>query len=322
MRINRNSAVAGGIGALLGAPLMSVSAADAAPFTLGAFDEYGLLVNDGASGGDINTAPVDANIGIGNLSGGTINLHNEVVNGKVDCSGSCSSVVSGGGITGTQPVSLGGAPPNGSPASVNSNVAAVGQAISAAHSLSSTWGAVANQGTSVSINTGNQTLQASNGALINGANVFTSSTFAIGNHNTLTINGTANQFVVIDVTGGSTTKLDGALTLTGGITPDQVLINFLGTNANVTGAANDATLQGTFLIPNEGVQLDSLTIDGHLFGGEAGKNFQFVSNARIMQPPLNQTPLPGTLPLFAAALGLVGMLGWFKNRRPAGLTLA
>jgi hypothetical protein len=321
MHINRNSAIAGGIGAVLGALLISVSAANAAPFTLGAFDEYGLLVNDGASGGDINTPPVNANIGIGNVNG-SINLHNEVVNGKVDCSGSCSSAVSGGNITGTQPVSLGGTPPNGSPASVNSNVAAVSQAISAAQSLSSTWGAVANQGTSVSINTGSQTLNASSGNVVNGATVFTTSTFAIGNGNTLTVNGTANQFVVIDVTGSGTTKLDGALTLTGGITSDQVLINFLGSGANVQGAANGATLQGTFLIPNEAVQLNSLVIDGHLFGGEAGKNFQFVSNARIMQPPLNQTPLPGTLPLFAAGLGLVAMLGWFRNRRPAGLTLA
>jgi hypothetical protein len=47
---------AGAIGAFLAAPV-----AHAAPFILGAFDTYGLLVNDGASGGDINTPPVNAN---------------------------------------------------------------------------------------------------------------------------------------------------------------------------------------------------------------------------------------------------------------------
>jgi hypothetical protein len=56
--------------------------------------------------------------------------------------------------------------------------------------------------------------------------------------------------VVIDITGNSNNKLDGALTLTGGITPDQVLINFIGSGGNVQGAANGATLEGTFLIPN------------------------------------------------------------------------
>ena len=47
--------------------LMSSPLAHAAPFTLGAFGMYGLLVSDGASGGDINTPPVNANIGIGDV---------------------------------------------------------------------------------------------------------------------------------------------------------------------------------------------------------------------------------------------------------------
>jgi hypothetical protein len=317
MRVNTSMArvaLSCGVAAFLSALLLGAPAAHAAPFTLGQFDEYGLLVNDGASGGDINTPPVDANIGIGNVTG-PINLHNEVVNGQVDCSGSCSTAVAGGNITGTQPVSLGGAPPNGSPASVNSNVAAVSNAIAAAKSLSSTWGAAASSGTAISINTGSQTINASSGNLVNGANVFTTPTFAIGNGHTLTINGSASQYVVIDVTGSSVTKLDGALTLTGGITPDQVLINFLGSGANVQGAANGATLSGTFLIPNEGVQLNSLVINGHLFGGEPGKNFQFVSNAFIHQPPLTTTPLPAAVSLFSAGLGFLGLMFGLRRKR-------
>ena len=252
--------------------LLNISPASAAPFDLGAFDTYGLLVNDGAANGDINTAPVDTNIGIGNLATAkTVNLHNEVVNGKVDVEGNAATFVSGRNITGTQPVSRGGASANGSPASVNSNVAAVEGAITTAKALSSTHGAESGSGTAVTIN-GTTTIQASAGFLdSSGARLFTASSFSIGNGHTVTINGSAADYVVIDITGNSGNKLDGALTLTGGITPDQVLINFLGSGGEVGGAANGATLQGTFLIPNQTVNLNSLTIADHLFGG--GRRF-------------------------------------------------
>jgi hypothetical protein len=297
--------------AVLAFMVLPVTSARATGFTLGAFDTYGLLVNDGASGGDINTAPVNANIGIGAVTG-PVNLHNEVVNGKVDCAGNCATAVSGGAITGTQPVSRGGAP---SPASVNSNVAAVETAITTAKSLSSTFGAESGSGTAVTIN-GTTLINASSGFLDgSGTHVFTASSFSIGNGNTVTIHGAATDFVAIDITGNSNNKLDGALTLTGGITSDHVLINFIGSGANVQGAANGATLFGTFLMPNLGVQLNSLTINGHLFGGAADTNFQFVSNSLISQPPFqppSQVPEPTSLLLLG--FGLAGLAAWRRKK--------
>lgn len=295
---------------LLTVTTLPTTPAHAIGFDLGAFGFYGLLVNSGASGGDINTAPVNANIGIGTVTG-PVNLHNEVVNGEVDCLGSCATAVSGSAITGTQPVSRGGALPSGSPASVNSFVANVGTAISTALSLSSTYGAESALGTAVTIN-GTTTINASAGFLdASGTRLFTATSFSIGNGHTVTINGAATDFVVIDITGASGNKLDGALTLTGGISPDHVLINFMGSGANVQGAANGATLSGTFLMPNLGVQLNSLTIDGHLFGGAAGKNFQFVSNAFIRQPSLTQVPEPASILLLGA--GLTGFAVWLRR---------
>ena len=273
---------------LLAVILMDSARAEASPFTLGAFDTYGLLVNTGASGGDINTAPVNANIGIGNVTG-PVNLHNEVVNGKVDCSGSCASAVSGGAITGTQPVSRGGAQPSGSPASVNSNVADVTAAINTALALSSTYGAEAAMGTVVSINTGSQTINAASGFLdSSGAELFTSSTFAIGNGNTLTINGTASDYVVLNITGNSTGQA--------GRRPEADRRHHSRSGADQfhrvgrqrSGRRERRHACRAFLIPNMGVQLNSLTIDGHLFGGEAGHNFQFVSNAFIDQPAVTR----------------------------------
>jgi hypothetical protein len=286
----------------------------AGAFTLGDFTFYGLLVNNGVTGGDINTPPVNANIGIGNVTG-PINLHNEVVNGEVDCSGSCASAVSGGAITGTQ-LRQGALFPAGHPASVNSNVAAVESAITTANNLSTTYGAESGSGTAVTL-TGSATINASSGFLdVTGARVFTAPVFSPGNGHTITINGTSSDFVVIDVTGNGGSSLNGALTLTGGISSDQVLINFTGTSGSVQGAANGATLEGTFLIRNEAVTLNSLTIDGRLFGGDTA-NFQFVSNAFILQPV--PAPLIGHGLFVLAAVGgvLFGgkLLESLKKRR-------
>ena len=292
--------------------MLNIPVAQADVFTLGAFDTYGLLVNDGVSGGDINTAPVNANIGIGSVTG-PINLHNEVVNGKVDVSGSAATAVSGGAITGTQPVSLGGAP---SPASVNSNIAGVAAAIAAASGLSTFCGAEAALGTAVTIN-GTTNINATSGFLDpSGARVFSATSFSIGNGHTVTINGSASDYVVIDITGTSGNKLDGALTLKGGITADQVLINFIGEGGSVQGAANEATLSGTFLIPDEAVALNSLIIHGHLFGGEEGTNFQFVSNAFINQPT-SAVPEPSTWAMMLLGFAGLGFMAYRRKSKPA-----
>lgn len=281
----------------------------AVPFTLGDFDTYGILINDGAGNADINTDPVNANIGIGNLAiGKKVNLHDEVVNGKVDVRGSAATYVTGGSITGTQPAARGGP----APASVNSNVSTVESAILTAKSLSTFYGAEAGPGTDITIHNTTQTIFASSGFLdASGARVFSATSFSIGNSHTVTISGAATDYVVIDITGNSGNKLDGALTLTGGITPDQVLINFIGVGGAVQGAANGATLQSTFLIPNQKVQLNSLTIEGHLFGGQEGQDFQFVSNALIDQPPLAPPPPPIPEPetylMLLAGLGILGL---------------
>ena len=299
---------------LASALLVSGPVARGQGFTLGDFETYGILINNGAANADINTFPVNANIGIGNLAAGKkVNLHNGVVNGKVDASGDAATVVTGGAITGTQPVALGGAP---SPASVNSFVAGVQSAITAALGLSSFYGAEAGPGTDIVIHNTTQTIFANSGFLdATGTRVFSATSFSIGNGHTLTISGSATDYVVIDITGNSGNKLDGAVTLIGGIASDHVLFNFIGVGGSVQGAANGATLEGTFLIPNQKVQLNSLTISGHLFGGQYGQDFQFVSNARINQPMITTpVPEPETYAMLLAGLGLLGFAA--RRRRP------
>jgi hypothetical protein len=286
------------LSAVTGFGLMAGVAPANAAFNLGAFDYYGLLVNDGVAGGDINTPPVNANVGVGNITG-SIDFHNEVVNGEVDYEVTSTGHISGGAITGTQPASLGGP----APASVNSNVARVALAIAAAQALSTHFGGEA--GTAVTFG-GNVTINANNGVLdADGNRIFTATNaLSIGNGNAITVNGSASDYVVIDVATSNGNKLDGALTLSGGITADHVIVNFTGSGQNLQGAANGAHLAATFLAPDLGIQLNSLTIDGRLFGGNDGTNFQFVSNSFINQPPL--VPEPETWALFLAGFGLLG----------------
>jgi hypothetical protein len=283
--------------------LLNTSVAHADVFNLSAFDTYGILINNGVHNVDINTAPVNSNIGVGNITA-TINLHNEVVNGKVDLSGTAASV-SNGNISGTQPASLGGP----APASVNFNVPAVQTAISAALLLSTTYGAEAAQGTlvnSASINATGGFLDAS------GARIFQIPSFNISSG--FTITGTASDFVVIDITANNTNNsLNGPLMLAGGLTPDHVLINFIGVGGTVGGAANGAILQGTFLIPNQVVNLNSLTIQGHLFGGEPGTDFHSVSNSFVTQVPVTSVPEPSTWAMML--LGFAGLGFAFRQSR-------
>lgn len=287
-------------------------------FSLGDFSNYGILVNNGVSGGDINTAPVNASVGIGNTTG-PINFHNEVVNGNIDVSGSSSTIVSGGNISGWAPAAGGGS----TPSQLNSNVQAVESAIQTATSLSSHFGNEAPTGTLLAINGGSMIIDAASGAVdAAGVHVFTTTNFQVGNGNALTIRGSANDYVVINVTGAQDTKLDGAVRLVGGLTSDHVIINFTGTGGALQGAANGALLDGVYLAPNMRIQLNSLNIEGRIFGGAAGTNFQFVSNAFIDQPGWppatggsssgssggvsTSVPEPGVVALFAICIALIG----------------
>jgi hypothetical protein len=286
-----------------------------AAFSLGAFEAYGLLINSGIRSGDIQAAgagsnQVNANIGIGDVTN-RVDLHSGIVNGVVDVKGSASTELSNyTKISGTQAPGLGGAA-----AAVNSNVADVAKAITDAKNLASTYGSTLALDTAKDLTDGiggSQTLLASSGNAYGGAQLFKTTTFNIGWGNTLTISGGAADYVVIDVTGNINYALNGAIALTGGITADQVLINFTGTitSDKLTGGRDSShaagILNATILAQNFTINLDNLLIAGHLFGGGAGTNYTFGNNAQIVQPDYTtpaRTPEPASLALASLALG-------------------
>ena len=125
-----------------------------------------------------------------------------------------------------------------------------------------------------------------------------------GNQQTLTIHGTSSDYVVLNFAntlGGL--HFAGAIDLTGGITADHVLFNIYGGNTiMLTGgdtlqtSANNASQTLTYLDPNGSINVNSVNIFGHLFGGDSA-DMQIVSGATVTVPE------PQTYVLLALTLG-------------------
>jgi len=267
-----------------------------AGFSLGDASHYAVLYEgSGAHNLQINSSPVNGStifgdIGLGSLSNGVpqAQLNNPaVINGNINFSSNIS-ISANAVINGT----------------TNGQVSQVKTDLLNLNALSSTLGGEAGSNVAINISNGNTlTLNASNGILDgSGNNVFTATALSFVNGATLVINGSASQFVVINF--NFNTHFSGVITLTGGITPDQVLFNMIG-GANLTGgdtlqfAANNVSQAGTFLDPNGVITENSVNITGHVFGGDAS-DMQIVSGGTVTVPE------PSSYALVLSALGILG----------------
>jgi hypothetical protein len=138
-------------------------------------------------------------------------------------------------------------------------------------------------GTNVAI-TGGATINASSGVLdAQGNYVFKVTSWNLGNKG-ITIVGDGSHSVVFDIPQGVTPNLNGAITLAGGLTDNQVLFNDRDSGqigGGQSGGGNNANESMTLLAPYAKLNLDSVKIRGHVFGGVANQDSQSVSNPSV-----------------------------------------
>ena len=190
------------------------------------------------------------------------------------------------------------------------------------NSLSQKYGGEA--GSATTIQNGGS-LTASSGVVdTDGNHVFTAAMSSFDAGTTFTINGTAADYVVINIADTKGHGFNGSVVLSGGITSDHVLFNLTkGDYSTLSGgdtltistscASQSCATNGIFLDPNGDFQINHSVLDGRIFGGDTA-NVSIVSGADIVAPPA-QTPEPACFGLLSA--GLVALIGveHLRNRR-------
>jgi hypothetical protein len=196
----------------------------------------------------------------------------------------------------------------------------VTSALNTVNSLAATF--AAEIGTPLVVAGANQTVSASSGTPdASGNRVFTVAANGFNNNNQgFTVSGLVSDFVIININNGTSNEaLGGPIRLAGGITSDHVLFNFTGTSGNLGASAGGATVNGIFLAPNMKINLDNTIMNGRLFGGRAGQDFQLVSGFQLNQPAA--VPEPSSVVMATmVGVGAVGFSRWRHRRQSADST--
>jgi hypothetical protein len=235
---------------------------------------------------------VTGNVGV-NSSDTQISLAGGTVDGSVNFAGTDSN-------QNNRPPNFGGTVTEGS----SQNVAEVAAVTGIVDSISSEFGAAS--GASLTINpgaTGNlQTVNAASGTLqtetINGVsesayvfNVSGNNALNLTSGTTLDIAGTASQNVVINVN-EQNGEFNGGITLSGGLTANNVIFNIIGSGEFQNGD-NGAGQAYTLIDLNGNIDVQD-NITGHIYGGD-GNGFNIDSGGSVTDVPnLAPAPEPGT----------------------------
>jgi len=193
------------------------------------------------------------------------------------------------------------------------NPSLVSAALMQVTNISAYWAVQPGTTLQANLGKGNNTL----GAIGGGVQVFNAN-YNINANQDITIQGGPNDLVIVNVPAGYSVQLGANISLTGGITSDQVLFNILGGTNNVlqTSGANKQIF-ADFLVRTSNYQIDAVDIHGRVLGGTG--QLAFVSGGSLDAPPdaTTATPEPSTWFSMAAGLGLIGAASMLQRFRRA-----
>ena len=106
---------------------------------------------------------------------------------------------------------------------------------------------------------------------------------SVNTHGIITIVGSSSQSVVFNVAGGLTCN-GCTIQLQGGITPQNVLWNFIGTGDDVSISKLTSVAVGIFLAPHRNLLLDKGSVTGSWIGAENGLKLLIHSGAQLTCP--------------------------------------
>lgn len=130
----------------------------------------------------------------------------------------------------------------------------------------------------------------------------------------ITISGNANAMFVINVDSKFVSNNGTSVTLTGGVTANHILWNYLGTSAAAfTGGGLTQTWEGTILSVDAQIQAHDRTFDGALISGQ---NISITSNPVLNYQPLTAVPAPPSIVAFSLGTLCMGsVLARFRSRK-------
>jgi hypothetical protein len=280
---------------------MAFPASVQASFDLGQAANYAAIAGQNTTHFTISgNSTVSGNIATNNSTttagGNYVAFSSGTINGNFDFTGTAQNNLGGGTLTGTK----------------DSNVPAVGSAYTTISNLSALFsGEAGNTFTSLGV------INAESGKQDSSSNyVFTATTSTFLQRGSVVINGSASDYVVINV--GNTTSdnnsltIANSLTLTGGITADHVFINVLTTGKVFDAALNAGTLTGVVTVLNSAVTVDNTSLAGRVIGGGSA-DFQFINGSLVTSPGV--VPEPASIAMVILAGGMFGGLAAVRRRR-------
>jgi hypothetical protein len=251
--------------AVTAACLTILPSAAKADYNLGAAANYGLIAGPSVTSETLSGSTINNNVGVAGATNFT--FMGGTINGSLDFSGPGPAT---GNTSGTI---VNGIDFN------NSNVTAAYNAIASISNTATSETGSALSGSSISLS--NYTADGDNNY------VFTVSSSAFLSTSGLTINGTAGQSVVINVSAGNV-AFNNSILLTGGIDSNHVFINIEGSGYSVT-ASNGSTISGVVSALGDSINLTNAIINGRIIGGG---NSGFVIGAAVS---LTSVPEPSSL---------------------------